>query len=49
MSQDLNIHQKAELARQLAYHELKQKPEYKFMPVPVNVLNEKMNEIYAAF
>lgn len=44
MSQDLNIHQKAELARQLAYHELKQKPEYKFMPVPVNVLNEKMNE-----
>ncbi len=44
MSQDLNIHQKAELARQLAYHELKQKPEYKFIPVPVNVLNEKMNE-----
>lgn len=44
MSQNLNIHQKAELARQLAYHELKQKPEYKFMPVPVNVLNEKMNE-----
>lgn len=44
MSPNLNIHQKAELARQLAYHELKQKPEYKFMPIPMNVLNEKMNE-----
>lgn len=44
MSQDLNIHQKAALAQQLAYYELKQKPEYKFMPIPTNVLNAKMNE-----
>lgn len=45
MSQDLNIHQKAELARQLAYQTLQQDPKYKSASIPANVLNEKINEL----
>ena len=44
MTKDLNIHQKAELARQLAYQTLQKDPKYKSGSIPANVLNEKINE-----
>ena len=44
MTKELNIHQKAELARQLAYQTLQQDPKYKSASIPANVLNEKINE-----
>ena len=45
MTKELNIHQKAELARQLAYQTLQQDPKYKSSSIPANVLNEKINEL----
>ncbi len=45
MTKELNIHQKAELARQLAYQTLQQDPKYKSASIPANVLNEKINEL----
>lgn len=45
MTKELNIHQKAELARQLAYQTLQQDPKYKSGSIPANVLNEKINEL----
>ena len=44
MSGELNIHQKSQIARQLAYEELKKEPKYKLMPIPNSVIDEKMKD-----